>query len=140
MRHWTWWDIRLPYLRHTRNEKTSLRVQAPKKKEREVPVPASLIAALKKYIASKKPNADGLVFPNESRRPDKRHDFKLQRIAFHAKLNCGQCVSKHGNEWSEGPFCSNFFLHKFRHTFGDASRCGLHRRRLRQGDGGKAMG
>lgn len=87
------------------------------KEEREVPVPASLIAALKKYKGAKKPNVDSLVFPNESGRPDKRHEFKLKRIAFHAKLNCGQCVSKHGNKCSEGPYCSKFFLHKFRHTF-----------------------
>jgi integrase/recombinase XerD len=26
-------------------------------------------------------------------------------------------VSRHGNRCSEGPHCSNFFLHKFRHTF-----------------------
>ena len=58
-----------------------------------------------------------LGLSDESGRPDKRHEFKLKRIAFHAKLNCGQCVSKHGNKCSDGPFCSNFFLHKFRHTF-----------------------
>ena len=87
------------------------------KEEREVPVPASLIATLKKYKAAKKPNVDSLVFPNESGRPDKRHEFKLKRVAFHAKLNCGQCVTKHGNKCVEGPYCSNFFLHKFRHTF-----------------------
>jgi integrase/recombinase XerD len=87
------------------------------KEEREVPVPASLIDALKKYKTSQKLNTDGLVFPNESGRPDKRHEFKIKRIAFRAKLNCRQCVSKHGNKCSEGPFCSNFFLHKFRHTF-----------------------
>jgi integrase/recombinase XerD len=87
------------------------------KEERELPVPASLIAALKKYRASQKLNTDGLVFPNESGRPDKRHEFKIKRIAFRAKLNCEQCVSKHGNKCSEGPCCSNFFLHKFRHTF-----------------------
>jgi integrase len=83
------------------------------KEEREVPVPSSLVAALKKYKAAKKPNVDSLAFPNESGRPDKRHEFKLKRIAFHAKLNCGQCISKHGNKCSEGPYCSNFFLHKF---------------------------
>lgn len=82
-----------------------------------MPVAESLIATLKKYKGSKKPNPDVLVFPNESGRPDKRHEFKLKRIAFHAKLNCGQCISKHGNKCSEGPYCSNFFLHKFRHTF-----------------------
>jgi integrase/recombinase XerD len=82
-----------------------------------LPVPASLIAALKKYKGNKKLLPDALVFPNESGRPDKRHEFKLKRIAFHAKMNCGQCVSKHGNKCSDGPHCSNFFLHKFRHTF-----------------------
>ena len=77
----------------------------------------SLIAALKKYKGSKKLLPDALVFPNEKGRPDKRHEFKLKRIAFHAKMNCGQFVSKHGNKCGEGPYCSNFFLHKFRHTF-----------------------
>jgi hypothetical protein len=45
------------------------------------------------------------VFPNESGRPDKRHEFKLKRVAFYGKMNCGQCVSKHGNKCSEGPHC-----------------------------------
>jgi integrase/recombinase XerD len=117
MRHLTWRDIdfRTHVIRVTRKPLYGFK---PKNKEgREVPVPASLIAALKKYKGSKKPNVDGIVFPNESGRPDKRHEFKLKRIAFRAKLNCGQCVSKHANKCSEGPYCSNFFLHKFRHTF-----------------------
>lgn len=117
MRYLTWRDIdfRTQVIRVTR--KPFYGFKPKNKEEREVPVPASLIAAVKKYKASKKANADGLVFPNESGRPDKRHEFKLKRIAFHAKMNCGQCVSKHGNKCSEGPYCSNFFLHKFRHTF-----------------------
>jgi integrase/recombinase XerD len=117
MRFLTWRDIdfRTQVIRVTRKPLYGFKPK--NKEEREVPVPASLIAALKKYKASKKPSADALVFPNESGRPDKRHEFKLKRIAFQAKLNCGQCVSKHGNKCSEGPYCSNFFLHKFRHTF-----------------------
>jgi hypothetical protein len=27
-------------------------------------------------------------------RPDKRHEFKLKRIAFHAKMHSGQCVGR----------------------------------------------
>jgi integrase/recombinase XerD len=117
IRHLSWRDIdfRTHVVRVTRKPMYGFKPK--NKEEREVPVPASLIAALKKYKASQKPNADGLVFPNESGRPDKRHEFKIKRIAFRAKLNCGQCVSKHGNKCSEGPYCSNFFLHKFRHTF-----------------------
>ena len=39
---------------------------------------------------------------------------QLQRLK---KLNCGQCVTKHGNKCAQGPYCQHFFLHKFRHTF-----------------------
>jgi len=117
MRYLTWRDIdfRTQVIRVTRKPLYGFKPK--NKEEREVPVPASLIAALKKYKVSKKPVPDALVFPNESGRPDKRHEFKLKRIAFDAKMNCGQCVSKHGHKCSEGPYCSNFFLHKFRHTF-----------------------
>jgi integrase len=121
MRFLTWRDIdfRTQVLRVTREPLYGFK---PKNKEqREVPVPASLIAALKKCKGNKKLLPDALVFPNESGRPDKRHEFKLKRIAFHAKMNCGQCVSKHGNKCSEGPHCSKFFLHKFRHTFATRS-------------------
>jgi len=117
MRYLTWRDIdfRTQVIRVTRKPLYGFKPK--NKEEREVPVPASLIAALKKYKGNRKVLPDSLVFPNESGRPDKRHEFKLKRVAFRAKLNCGQCVSKHGNKCSEGPYCSKFFLHKFRHTF-----------------------
>lgn len=117
MRYLTWRDIdfRTQVVRVTRKPLYGFKPK--NKEEREVPVPASLIAALKKYKGTKKLLPDALVFSNESGRPDKRHEFKLKRIAFHAKLNCGHCVSKHGNRCSEGPYCGKFFLHKFRHTF-----------------------
>jgi integrase len=117
MRFLTWRDIdfRTQVFRVTR--KPLFGFKPKNKEEREVPVPSSLIRELKKYKAAKKPDVDSLVFPNESGRPDKRHEFKLKRIAFHAKMNCGRCISKHGNKCSEGPHCSKFFLHKFRHTF-----------------------
>ena len=41
----------------------------------------------------------------------------VKRVAKRAKLNCGQCVTKHGNKCAQGPYCRHFFLHKFRHTF-----------------------
>lgn len=117
MRVLTWRDIdfRTHVVRVTRKAQYGFKPK--NKEEREVPVPASLIVALKKYKGTKKLLPDALVFPNEVGRPDKRHEFKLKRIAFHAKLNCGQCVTKFGNKCSEGPYCSNFFLHKFRHTY-----------------------
>ncbi len=117
IRHLSWRDVdfRTHVVRVTRKPLYGFKPK--NKEEREVPVPTSLIAALKKYKALQKLSSGDLVFPNESGRPDKRHEFKIKRIAFRAKLNCGQCVSKHGNKCAEGPYCSNFFLHKFRHTF-----------------------
>jgi integrase/recombinase XerD len=117
MRYVTWRnvDFRNHAIRVT--AKPMYAFKSKNKEEREVPVPESLMAALKKYKAEQKASPDSLVFPNESGQPDQRHEFKLKRIAFHAKMNCGQCVSKHGNQRCEGPHCSKLFLHKFRHTF-----------------------
>jgi integrase len=58
-----------------------------------------------------------LVFPTINGEPDKKHEWKLKRIAYKARLNCGRCASRHGNKCADGEFCSNWFLHKFRHTF-----------------------
>jgi integrase/recombinase XerD len=89
------------------------------KEEREIPVPASLIAELtahkERQNGSKNPR--NLVFPTGNGEPDKKHEWKLKRIAYRAGLNCGGCLSRHGNKCTEGEYCSNWFLHKFRHTF-----------------------
>lgn len=58
-----------------------------------------------------------LVFPNKRGNPNSENNMIVKRVAFRAKLNCGQCLTKHGNRCSDGPFCHHFFLHKFRHTF-----------------------
>jgi integrase/recombinase XerD len=88
------------------------------KEEREIPVPAALLVALKEYKNHQRgPNPYNLVFPTEEGRPDKNFESKLKNIARRAGLNCGTCASRHGNRCSEGPYCSNWFLHKFRHTF-----------------------
>jgi len=90
---------------------------APKNwEEREVPVPAKLIELLKKFkpVDAKQ---DDPVFPSETGRPDGAMLEKLKAVAYRAKLNCGHCVTKHGNKCSEGAYCSRWFLHKFRHTY-----------------------
>jgi len=58
-----------------------------------------------------------LVFPNSKGNPNTETDMIVKRVAERAKLNCGQCVTKHGNRCSKGPHCQHYFLHKFRHTF-----------------------
>jgi integrase/recombinase XerD len=87
------------------------------KEEREVPVPGSLIAALKQHQQTQTFNSNRLVFPTLAGLPDTNHELKLKWVARRAGLNCGTCISRHGNRCSQGPYCSKFFLHKFRHTF-----------------------
>lgn len=88
------------------------------KEEREIPVPAALLVALRDYKNRQRgPNPYNLVFPSEAGHPDKNFESKLKKIAKRAGLNCGTCASRHGNRCAEGPYCSNWFLHKFRHTF-----------------------
>jgi integrase len=89
------------------------------KEEREIPVPESLISGLRVHKERYKgrANPNDLVFPTVNGEPDKNHEWKLKRIAYKAGLNCGRCTSRHGNKCSEGEYCSNWFLHKFRHTF-----------------------
>ena len=85
--------------------------------ERTVPLPAGLIERLRKRKERKTARPHDFVFGNTKGRPDSEMDMVVKRVAERAGLNCGQCVTEHGNKCAEGPYCMNFFLHKFRHTF-----------------------
>lgn len=85
--------------------------------ERVVPLPSALIEELKQMKERRHALAADLVFPNSKGRPDSSNDLIIKRVAYRAGLNCGQCITKHGNKCAEGPYCQHFFLHKFRHTF-----------------------
>ena len=85
--------------------------------ERTVPLPAGLIERLRKRKERKSARPHDFVFGNTKGRPDSEMDMVVKRVAERAGLNCGQCVTEHGNKCAEGPYCMNFFLHKFRHTF-----------------------
>ena len=126
VRYSTWRDVDF----HTHVVRVTAKPQygfTPKnKEEREIPVPESLIAELRahkerqkahKEPQNRKTNPNDLVFPTINGEPDKKHEWKLKRIAYKAGLNCGRCASRHGNKCADGEFCSNWFLHKFRHTF-----------------------
>lgn len=85
--------------------------------ERTVPLPAGLMERLRKRKERKKARPHDLVFGNTKGRPDSEMDMVVKRVAERAGLNCGQCLTEHNNKCAEGPYCMNFFLHKFRHTF-----------------------
>jgi integrase len=85
--------------------------------ERAVPLPAAMIDKLQQLKTRRNATPAELVFPNTKGKPNSLHIEVVKRVAHRAKLNCGQCVTKHGNRCAEGPYCQRFYLHKFRHTF-----------------------
>ncbi len=85
--------------------------------ERVVPLPHGLMERMKRRMERKKARPHDLVFGNTKGKPDSELDMVVKRVAERAGLNCGHCVTEHGNKCAEGPHCQNFFLHKFRHTF-----------------------
>ena len=85
--------------------------------ERAVPLPTALVDQLRAVKEGREAPPAHLVFPNSKGNPDTENDMIVKRVAQRAKLNCGQCITRHGNRCSEGPHCQHYFLHKFRHTF-----------------------
>jgi len=85
--------------------------------ERIVPLPTVLMTRLKTLKESRGATPNQLVFPNRRGRPDSEMDTIVKRVAQRAGLNCKRCETEHGNKCAEGPYCMNYFLHKFRHTF-----------------------
>lgn len=92
--------------------------------EREVPVPQKLVSLLEKF-RPEDASLDDPIFPSTTGRPDGAMLEKLKAVAYRAKLNCGHCKVTHKledgtvkiNRCSDGPYCTRWFLHKFRHTY-----------------------
>jgi integrase len=118
VRHTTWSDIDFTRKCVRVTARKQLGFKPKDKEEREIPVAASLFDALLEYKARQTGiNRHNLVFPTSEGRPDKKFENKLKKIAYRAGLNCGHCISRHRNKCGEGPYCGQWFLHKFRHTF-----------------------
>jgi integrase/recombinase XerD len=118
VRYTTWADIDFARKYVWVTAKKQLKFKPKDKEERKIPVPASLLEALREYKERQTdPNPHDLVFPTCQGKPDKKFENKLKRLAHRNGLNCGHCLSKYGNKCKEGPYCGKWFLHKFRHTF-----------------------
>jgi integrase len=117
IRYLTWRDIDFRNQAIRVTAKPQFEFKPKNKEEREVPVPQSLLELLKAHREKKRAHPAGLVFPTSNNEPDKKHENKLKNIAYRAGLNCGNCVTAHGNHCAKGPYCHQWFLHKFRHTF-----------------------
>lgn len=117
VQHLTWRDLDLHNNVARVTAKPIWRFRPKNWEERAVPLPTVLIQQLQELRERRNALPAQLVFPNSRGRPDAGTDMIVKRVAERAKLNCGQCITKHGNKCSEGPYCQHYFLHKFRHTF-----------------------
>jgi integrase len=88
---------------------------------RSVRVPHALMKMLEKW---KKKSKTDLMFPSLPHPNGKwggdHIDGKLlelcKEVAYRAGLNCRHCVTMQGR-CKDGPYCSHWYLHKWRHTF-----------------------
>jgi len=118
----TWRDVDFKHMAVRVTAKPQWGFQPKNWEEREVPVPQKLIALLRTF-RPKDAGPDQPLFPSATGRPDGAMLEKLKAVAHRAKLNCGHCVVKHKlddgtikiNRCAEGPYCTRWFLHKFRH-------------------------
>jgi integrase/recombinase XerD len=76
-----------------------------------VPLPTASMDRLRKLkVKSQKDGAPGrLVFPNSRGNPDSEMGGTITRVAKRAKLNCGRCVTEHGNKCATGPIVKTTF-------------------------------
>jgi len=135
----SWSDIHWKEGKLGVSAKPALRFTPKSYEERSVPVPMSLIAALRER---KKTSDSLLVFPTlphptrpeygAGNKPDGRMLILCKEVAFRAGLNCGHCKGeytvyalskgiaakvKRTYKCDTAPRCGNWYLHKFRHTF-----------------------
>ena len=117
IRYATWRDVDFRNSSVHVKAKPLWKFQPKNYEERVVPLPTAMIEQLQRIKMQRDAVGSQLVFPNTKGKPDSGHLDVVKRVAHRAKLNCGQCVTEHGNKCAEGPYCQRFFLHKFRHTF-----------------------
>ena len=98
MQHFMWRDISTARSMIKVTAKPAFNWKPKKNKERSIPIPADLLADL---LAAHKESASLLVFPGEDGQPDRNMLKKCKEIARRAGLDPSQ-----------------FYLHKFRQTFG----------------------
>jgi integrase/recombinase XerD len=120
----TWRDVDFKHLAVRVTAKPHWGFHPKNWEEREVPVSHKLISLLRTFRPANA-SPDDPLFPSATGRPDGAMLEKLKAVACRAKLNCGHCRVTHKlddgtvkiNRCVNGPFCSRWFLHKFRHTY-----------------------
>ncbi|HET9182182.1 MAG TPA: tyrosine-type recombinase/integrase [Candidatus Angelobacter sp.] len=83
--------------------------------EREVPMSDQLYRSLRFHKAKVRTGCL-LVFATSNGQVVHNFLRQCKSVAWHAGLNCGSCYTGQGH-CASGPYCQNWFLHKFRETF-----------------------
>jgi len=119
----TWSDVDFKQRTLQVRHKPEYKFKPKNHEERTVRVPLMLIKSLAAW--RKGHGDDTLILPTPphpkrpnygGQRPDAHHLELCKQIAWRAKLNCRQCVTKKG-KCANGPYCGKWHLHKWRHTF-----------------------
>jgi integrase len=76
------------------------------KEERSIPIPSSLLAALKERFANR--THQRWIFPTDRGQPDGHMLRRLQAVALRAGMNCGDCRTKGGKSCRTTACCRNF--------------------------------
>lgn len=121
----SWSDLNFERGTYTVRSKPDMAFTIKNHEQRTVPLPKSLVEDLQ----VRKQNAphSRWIFVNRDGRPDNHFLRKVKRIAFKAKMNCGQCMRAAPNggykqtnripvSCANSPVCRNFTLHRFRKT------------------------
>jgi integrase/recombinase XerD len=110
----TWKNVDFKGKVITVRSKPELGFRPKDKEERSVPVPDALIDRL---AIRRRASASTFVFPGKNGKPEGHFLRTLQRLAYRAGLNCGECRNKKGHSCRNRATCGAWGLHKFRRTF-----------------------
>jgi integrase len=120
-----WNDIEFAKREYHVRRKEDLGFTPKSHESRTVPLPKSLVEALK--ARRKMHPTDRWIFANKDGRPNNHFLRKLKRIALRAGLNCGECrttvtLGKYDRKkqtevtCKTHPVCEHIYLHRFRKT------------------------
>jgi integrase len=99
----------------TVSEKLDLRWSPKNSEEGSIPIPDSLVDALRNW--RKRYPGTRLILPTTRRQAQWHFLRGLKHLAFRTGMNCGHCYNKVGQCCAIKPVCKRFELHWFRKTF-----------------------
>lgn len=116
--HATWRDVNFHDKTFTVHSKRKQGFGPKDRAERTIPLPDSLMSALKAWRKKRPDNV--YLFPNQDGRPNGHFLRMLKKLAKKAGLNCGECKNvgeQKKQSCRTAAVCGRFELHKFRRSF-----------------------